>query len=48
VRATGNGERSYAVFVELGHRIVVFRYNTGRSKEAQPFLRPALYTVRAY
>jgi hypothetical protein len=48
VRATGNGERDYARWVECGHGIVVFGYRTERFKEAQPFLRPALYTVRAY
>lgn len=52
VRATGtedagNGDpRYYAYWVETGHRIVVFGYDTGRTKEPQPFLRPALYQVR--
>lgn len=46
VSATGSDERSYAAYVELGHRIVVFGHQTGRSKPPQPFLRPALYTVR--
>ena len=48
VRATGGNGRFYAAFVELGHRIVVFAYDTGRFKEAQPFLRPALYQFRVY
>ena len=46
VSATGSDERSYAAYVELGHRIVVFGRPTGRSKPPQPFLRSALYTVR--
>jgi hypothetical protein len=48
VRATGDGNRSYARWVEMGHMIVVFGYRTGRRKPQSPFLRPALYTVRAY
>lgn len=47
VSATGSGERSYAYYVETGHMIVVFGHRTGRHKEAQPFLRPALYQVRS-
>lgn len=47
VIATGDGERTYAAYVELGHRIVVFGHATGRSKGPQPFLRPALYSVRS-
>ena len=47
VAATGSDERSYAYYVETGHMIVVFGYRTGGHKEAQPFLRPALYQVRA-
>lgn len=46
VIATGSDGRAYAYWVETGHRIVVFSHDTGRLKEAQPFLRPALYTVR--
>lgn len=46
VAATGSGERTYAYWVETGHRIVVFGHDTGREKEATPFLRPALYQVR--
>jgi hypothetical protein len=46
VAATGSGERTYAYWVETGHRIVVFSHDTGREKEAQPFLRPACYTYR--
>jgi hypothetical protein len=48
VRATGGNGRAYAVYVELGHEITVFKYRTGRRKEAQSFLRRALYTTRAY
>jgi hypothetical protein len=47
VSATGSDERSYAYYVEMGHRIVAFGYDTGEHKEAQPFLRPALYQTRA-
>ena len=47
VAATGSDERTYAAFVELGHHIVVFGNPTGRYKEACPFLRPALFTVRS-
>jgi hypothetical protein len=46
VAATGDGERSYAVYVEMGHAVVVFRHDMGWRKDGQPFLRPALYTVR--
>jgi hypothetical protein len=46
VSATGSDERSYAYYVETGHRIVVFGYDTGEYKEPQPFLRPALYQIR--
>jgi hypothetical protein len=46
VAATGNGERTYAYWVEMGHRIVVFSYDTGREKPESPFLRPALYQIR--
>jgi hypothetical protein len=46
VSATGSKERQYAAYVELGHRIVAWGYDTGLHKGAQPFLRPALYTVR--
>ena len=48
VAATGNDERSYAAYVELGHRIVVFGHDTGREKPESPFMRPALYQVRSY
>jgi hypothetical protein len=47
VAATGNGERTYAAWVELGHAVVVFGRPMGYEKESQPFLTPALYTVRA-
>lgn len=46
VSATGSNERTYAAYVELGHRVVVFGHDTGRRKEPQPFLRPALYQIR--
>lgn len=46
VMATGSSERTYAAYVELGHRIVVFGHDTGRRKGPSPFLRPALYQVR--
>src|ERR1039457_7197676 len=36
VRATGGDGRAYAYWVETGHRIVVFSYDTGRTKPAQP------------
>lgn len=47
VMATGSDERTFAYFVETGHRIVVFGYDTGREKAPSPFLRPALYQQRA-
>ena len=37
VWATGNGERSYAYWVETGHSIVVFGHRTGRYKAPQSF-----------
>ena len=46
VSANGSPERSYAYWVETGHMIVAWGHHTGRHKEAQPFLRPALYQVR--
>lgn len=46
VAATGDGERTYAAWVELGHRVWVFGVDRGWEKEAQPFIRPAVYTVR--
>ena len=46
VSATGSDERSYAYYVEEGHHIVAWGVQTGRYKEATPFLRPALYSVR--
>jgi hypothetical protein len=48
VMATGSDGRTYAASVELGHRVVVFRHDMGWRKEAQPFLRPALYEQMAY
>lgn len=47
VSATGSDERSYAYYVETGHMIVAWGYRTGRHKEAQPFLRPALFQIRS-
>jgi len=47
VMATGSDERTYAAYVELGHKIVVFGHATGRSKPPQSFLRRALYQIRA-
>jgi hypothetical protein len=46
VRATGGNGRFYAVYVELGHHIVVFGYRTGGFKGPQSFLRRALYQTR--
>ena len=46
ISATGSDERTYAYWVETGHRIVIFGRDTGRYKEAQPFLRPAVFEVR--
>ena len=47
VMATGSDERSYAAYVELGHRVVVFGRSMGYRKGPSPFLRPALYSVRS-
>lgn len=47
VSATGSDERTYAAYVELGHRIVAWGHATGRVQPPQPFLRPALYQARA-
>lgn len=47
VMATGSDSRSYAYYVETGHQVVVFGRNMGYKKGPQPFLRPALYTVRS-
>jgi len=47
VSANGSDERSYAYWVETGHRIVVFGHDTGRYKAPSPFLRPALYQIRS-
>jgi hypothetical protein len=48
VSATGSDERTYAAYVELGHR--VYHPSTGVTGPEvvppQPFLRPALYTTR--
>jgi hypothetical protein len=48
IRATGDSRGSYAAYVELGHRIVVFGYRTGLSKGPTSFLRKALYQTRIY
>lgn len=49
VSATGSGERDYAAWVELGHR--VYHPSTGRVGPEvvppEPFLRPALYRQRS-
>jgi hypothetical protein len=48
VSATGSDERSYAIYVETGHR--VYHPSTGtvgpETVPPQPFLRPALYQQR--
>jgi hypothetical protein len=48
VSATGSDERTYALYVEAGHR--VYHPSTGRvgpeTVPPQPFLRPALYSQR--
>jgi hypothetical protein len=48
VSATGSDERTYAAYVELGHR--VYHPSTGVTGPEvvppQPFLRPALYRQR--
>lgn len=46
VMATGSDSRTYAAYVELGHRVVAWGKDMGYSKGPQSFLRPALYTVR--
>ena len=49
VSASGDGEREYAAYVELGHR--VYHPSTGVTGpevvEPEPFLRPALYQERS-
>jgi hypothetical protein len=49
VSATGSDERTYAAYVELGHR--VYHPSTGITGPEvvppQPFLRPALYQQRS-
>lgn len=47
VMATGSDSRSYAAYVELGHRVVAWGKPMGYSKPPQPYLRPALYSVRS-
>lgn len=47
VMATGSDERTYAAYVELGHRVVVFGRPAGYSLPPHPFLRRALYQLRA-
>jgi hypothetical protein len=47
VSATGSDERSYAYFVETGHRVVVFGVDKHWRKPEQPFIRPAVYQVRS-
>jgi hypothetical protein len=47
VSATGSDERSYAYFVECGHWVVAWGKPMGYRKGPQPFLRPALFSVRS-
>lgn len=47
VMATGDGQRTWAAYLELGHRVVAWGKDMGYSKGPQPFLRPALYSVRS-
>jgi hypothetical protein len=47
VSASGGNGRGFAYWVETGHNVVVFRRDMGYRKGPQPFLRPALYAVRA-
>jgi len=48
VAATGNDEREYAVYVELGHRVFhpSTRVTGPEVVPPEPFLRPALYQQR--
>lgn len=47
VSATGGADgRTYAAYVELGHRIVAWGHDTGKVQPPRPYLRPALYTER--
>jgi hypothetical protein len=48
VSATGSDERSYAYYVERGHRVWAWGRPMGYEKGPQPFLSPALYSVRSY
>ena len=50
VSATGSDDRSYAAYVELGHRIVAGSPPAVTSRKAlsEPFLRPSLYTARTF
>ena len=50
VSATGSGDRSYAAYVELGHRIVAGSPPavTNRKALSEPFLRPALFSARTF
>jgi hypothetical protein len=47
VSATGSDERTYAAYVELGHRIVAWGNATGRVQPPSPYLRPALFEAAA-
>ena len=46
VSASGSDDRSYAYWVETGHMVVAWGKPMGYRKGPQPFLRPALFTVR--
>jgi hypothetical protein len=46
VGASGSADREYALFVEMGHRVVAWGKSMGYSKAPQSFLRAALYQVR--
>jgi hypothetical protein len=47
VSATGSEDRGYAAYVECGHEVVAWGNRMGYSKGPSPFLRPALYQLRA-
>lgn len=47
VMASGDGERTWAYWVETGHHVIAWGKNMGYRKGPQPFLRPALYSVRS-
>ena len=47
VGASGSADREYALWVETGHNVVAWGKNMHYEKAPQPFLRSALYQVRA-